>query len=73
MKRLGVDVSTWQGGTDFQAVKESGIEFAILRSSFGSPDPSQVDNQFENHYRNAKAAGYGKTRYRKPLPICCIN
>ena len=57
MKRLGVDVSTWQGGTDFQAVKESGIEFAILRSSFGSPDPSQVDNQFENHYRNAKAAG----------------
>ena len=56
MKKIGVDVSTWQGGTDFAAVKKSGIEFAIIRSSFGSPDPSQVDNQFENHYKNAKAA-----------------
>lgn len=31
--------------------------YAILRSSFGSPDPSQVDNQFENNYKGAKAAG----------------
>ena len=38
-------------------MKGAGIHYAILRSSFGSPDPSQVDNQFENNYKGAKAAG----------------
>lgn len=57
MKKLGIDVSTWQTGINWEAMKRDGIEFAILRSSFGSPSPSQVDNQFENHYKGAKAAG----------------
>ena len=38
-------------------MKDAGINYAILRSSFGSPDPSQIDNQFENNYQGAKAAG----------------
>lgn len=63
MKRIGIDVSTWQGGADFKEAGKSGIEFAIIRSSFGSPHPSQVDNQFENHYRNAKAAGLSVGAY----------
>ena len=53
----GIDVSTWQGKIDRKQVKGAGIHYAILRSSFGSPDPSQVDNQFENNYKGAKAAG----------------
>lgn len=57
MKIIGIDVSTWQGKIDWNQVKNSDVKFAILRSSFGSPDPSQVDNQFENNYKGAKAAG----------------
>ena len=54
---IGIDVSTWQGKIDWNQVKGAGIHYAILRSSFGSSDPSQVDNQFENNYKGAKAAG----------------
>lgn len=57
MKIIGIDVSTWQGKIDWKQVKGAGIHYAILRSSFGSLDPSQVDNQFENNYKGAKAAG----------------
>lgn len=46
-----------RGKIDWNQVKNSDVKFAILRSSFGSPDPSQVDNQFENNYKGAKAAG----------------
>ena len=54
MKIIGIDVSTWQGEIDWNQVKDAGINYAILRSSFGSPDPSQIDNQFENNYQGAK-------------------
>ena len=57
MKIIGIDVSTWQGKIDWNQVKNSDVKFAILRSSFGSPDPSQVDNRFEQNYAGAKAAG----------------
>ena len=36
---IGIDVSTWQGKIDWNQVKNSDVKFAILRSSFGSPDP----------------------------------
>lgn len=57
MKITGIDVSTWQGDIDWNKVKRNGIGYAIIRSSFGSPDPSQVDNRFEQNYKGAKAAG----------------
>jgi len=57
MDKRGIDVSSWQGVIDWDAVKSSGVEFAILRSSFGSPSPSQVDNQFYNNVKGAQAAG----------------
>ena len=53
----GIDVSTWQGKIDWNQVKGAGIHYAILRSSFGSPDPSQVDNQFETIIREPKPPG----------------
>ena len=49
-----VDISTWQGGNvDFNKVKASGINYVILRAGFGSTE----DNQFENNYKKARAAG----------------
>ena len=35
VNRKGIDVSTWQGDIDWKKVKADGIEFAMLRSSFG--------------------------------------
>ena len=55
--KRGIDVSTWQGDIDWKAVKDSGIEFAILRSSFGSPDPKQVDNKFHQNVQGCQAVG----------------
>ena len=51
-----IDVSEWQGTIDWKKVKENGIEFAILRAGFGR-ESSQVDDEFERNYKNAKKAG----------------
>lgn len=58
MQKKGIDVSTWQGNIDWNKVKADGIEFAMLRSSFGKENPSQqTDNKFWQNYSGAKAAG----------------
>ncbi|MBQ8572618.1 MAG: glycoside hydrolase [Ruminococcus sp.] len=51
-----IDVSEWQGSIDFEKVKASGIEYAILRAGFGR-EASQVDAEFESNYKKAKASG----------------
>ena len=35
MKYKGIDVSKWQGRINWNLVKADGVEFAMLRSSFG--------------------------------------
>ncbi|MCM1271093.1 MAG: D-Ala-D-Ala carboxypeptidase family metallohydrolase [Ruminococcus flavefaciens] len=52
----GIDVSVHNGDIDWQKVKNSGIQFAILRAGYGR-EMSQKDVRFEENYRNAKAAG----------------
>ena len=52
----GIDVSTWQGSIDFNRVKQSGINFVIIRAGYGSA-LSQKDKWFETNYARAKAAG----------------
>ncbi|MCM1530395.1 MAG: D-Ala-D-Ala carboxypeptidase family metallohydrolase [Alistipes sp.] len=52
----GIDVSAHNGNIDWQKVKSSGIDFAILRAGYGKL-VSQKDKQFENNYSGAKAAG----------------
>lgn len=47
----GIDVSTWQNNIDWKKVKESGIEFAMIREGYGKSNPSQVDDCF---HRNAQ-------------------
>ncbi|MEG0663651.1 MAG: GH25 family lysozyme, partial [Clostridia bacterium] len=57
----GIDVSVWQGKIDWNKVKLSNIDFAILRAGFGwkTADEenyfSQRDNEFLNNYEGAKA------------------
>lgn len=51
-----IDVSTWQGSIDWKKVKAAGYGHAIIRAGFGR-EVSQVDNRFEQNYKNAKAAG----------------
>lgn len=52
----GIDVSKHQGVIDWQKVKNSGIDFAILRAGYGKYD-GQKDERFEKNYINAKNAG----------------
>lgn len=52
----GIDVSKWQGVIDFNKVKESGMEFVIIRAGYGK-SASQKDPYFEQNYAGAKAAG----------------
>lgn len=56
-----IDVSTYQAGFDFAKAKKQGVKGAIIRGGTGQLG-IVVDNQFKNHYKNAKAAG---------MPIGC--
>ena len=56
---LGVDVSSHQGYIDWQAVADSGVDFAIIRAGFrGYGDGStNVDESFQYNLDGALAAG----------------
>ena len=58
MKELCFDISTWQGGIDYNALKERSNYF-ILRAGF---DVSK-DNEFENHYNNLQGKHLGAYWY----------
>lgn len=65
-KVFGIDISTYQGGINLAAAKNEGVKFAILRAGYtgyGNGVSKAIDNQFENHYRNAKANGIGVGAY----------
>lgn len=56
----GADISRYQGEVDWKALKESGIDFAILRIGFrgyGSAGTLNADDNFADNYREAVAAG----------------
>lgn len=52
----GIDVSKHQGAIDWQKVKASGVDFAMIRAGYGRYD-NQKDECFEENYKNAKQAG----------------
>lgn len=52
----GIDVSRWQEGIDFNAVRHAGYEFVILKAG-GSDDGFYTDRCFESFYDQALAAG----------------
>lgn len=53
----GVDISTHNGSVDFQALKNAGIEFVIIRCGYGSDYTNQDDARFSENVRKAETAG----------------
>lgn len=51
--KLGIDVSKWQEGIDWQKVEEDGVEFAILRMGYqnGFDGEVAIDPYFENNVK----------------------
>ena len=56
---IGIDISKWQGDVDFNALKEAGVEFVIIRvgTSSGINGENLVDNKFVQNIKGANAAG----------------
>ena len=53
----GIDVSVWQGQIDWQKVKNSGIDYAILRCGYGENIASQDDSQFIRNMTECEKVG----------------
>jgi len=49
----GIDISTWQGNVDFTKVKNSGVEFIILREGYGQ----STDDKFLEYVQGCKNVG----------------
>lgn len=61
----GIDVSMWQGSIDWEAVKESGIEFVIVKATEGI---TYVDPTFIANWDGAKEAGLLVSAYHMLWP-----
>lgn len=53
----GIDVSAHQGQIDWKKVKNSGIQFAILRLGFGRDIQSQDETYFESNVQGCESVG----------------
>lgn len=51
---VGIDVSKWNGGIDFNKVKSAGVKFVIIRAGFGV---NGIDRLFKANYTAAREAG----------------
>ena len=56
-RAFGIDVSQWQAGIDFNAVKEAGCEFVIMRIGYGDSDSYSLDSRYMENMAGATAAG----------------
>lgn len=52
-KYQGIDISYYQGNVDFEKVKQSGIQFLILREGYRQT----LDSRFQDYVKKARAAG----------------
>lgn len=58
MQAKGIDVSTWQGIINWAKAKASGVDFAMVRASYGWMNKDkQTDSQFHRNMKEAQAAG----------------
>ncbi|MFR1365018.1 cell wall-binding repeat-containing protein [Lentihominibacter sp.] len=53
----GIDVSEWQGNINWEKVKSSGIDFAILRCGFGMNQTDQDDSKFLKNAKECERLG----------------
>ena len=67
--KKGIDVSRFQDTIDWAAVKQSGIEFAIIKAG-GSDAGFYTDSMFERNYAGAKAVGMPIGAYYYVGPNC---
>lgn len=54
--RYGIDVSKWQGDIDFNAVRNAGCSFVLMRIGSGA-DSISKDQYYDNNIQNATTAG----------------
>ena len=56
---MGIDVSKWNGNIDWNAVKNSGVQFVIIRCGYrGSSAGALIeDSKFKSNIKGAQAAG----------------
>ena len=54
--RFGIDVSTWQGDVDFEAVRDAGCSFVFIRIGYYY-DHIVMDDYFWQNLERARAAG----------------
>ena len=69
MTKNGIDVSKYQGNIAWKQVKDSGIDFAIIKAG-GSDDGFYTDPTYEANYKNAKAVGMPVGAYYIVGPYC---
>ena len=63
MEFKGIDVSKWQGTIDWNKVKNTGIDFAIIREGYGKKSPTQIDKKFKENINGAKSVGIHTSVY----------
>lgn len=56
-RHFGIDISRWQGDVDFEAVKNAGCEFVIMRIGYSEDGVFEVDKYYRQNMERAKAAG----------------
>ncbi len=56
----GIDVSKYQGTIDWNAVRDSGVQFAWIKSTEGGSD---LDSRFRENWEAARAAGVPRGAY----------
>lgn len=63
MEFKGIDISHWNGEIDFQKVKNSGINFVIIKCGGSDAKTRYKDKKFEEYYAKAKAVGLNVGAY----------
>lgn len=65
IKKLGIDVSAWQGKIDWEKVAAAGVKFAIIRCGYGRDYESQDDEYFARNVAECERLGipYGVYLY----------
>ena len=58
-EKFGIDVSTWQGDIDFEAVKKAGCQFVIMRIGvwYNTYGEVKMDDWYQSNIEKAQAAG----------------
>ena len=56
-RKVGIDISVWQGDIDFEAVIEAGCEFVIIRIGYSIHGELTLDRKFEQNLQGAVHAG----------------